>query len=148
MFDMENDIIDLTGSMNGNGENDAKTSKVGNGEIVLVKLYSGDYIIGETSANCIEKGKLCLVNPRIFGIVPTMSGQVSVVFQTVCMFSKKAKKHIDLNENEIMCKVGEDELSKKLVNGYKSEITGIRIASAAESAAINSDSGKGGDFIL
>ena len=64
------------------------------------------------------------------------------------MFSKKAKKHIDLNENEIMCKVGEDELSKELVNGYKSEITGIRIASAAESAAINSDSGKGGDFIL
>ena len=148
MFDMENDIIDLDGNINGNGESDAKASKVGNGEIVLVKLYSGDYIIGETSTNCFEKGKLCLDNPRVFGVVPTMSGQVSVVFQSVCMFSKKAKKHISLNENEIMCKVGEDELGKELVNGYKSEITGIRIASAAESAAINGDSGKGGDFIL
>jgi len=138
---MENDIIDSS-------KNSDDISKVGNGEIVLLKLYNGDYIIGETSTDCVSEGKLCLDNPRIFGIVPTMTGQVSVVFQSVCMFSKKAKKHIDINENEIMYKVGEDELSKELINGYKSEVTGIKIASAAESAAINSDGGRGGEFVL
>lgn len=141
---MENDIIDLSEELGLN----SKSTKSGKKGVVLVKLYCGDYIIGEISENCVENGKLSLDNPRIFGVVPTITGQVSVVFQTVCMFSKKVKKHIDLNENEIMCMVEEDELSKELINGYRSEITGIKIASATESAAINRDSGNGGNFIL
>ena len=130
---MENDNIGITAST---------------GKVVLLKLYNGDYIIGECSAENTVAGKTSLDNPRIFGMVPTSVGSLGVVFQSICPFSQKVKKHIDINDNEIMCKVGEDELSKELVNGYKSEITGIRIASAAESAAINGDSGKGGDFIL
>jgi hypothetical protein len=147
MFDMENDILDLGG---GNDASNSDSAKVGNGEIVLVKLYSGDYVIGEVSTDSVAVGKLCLDNPRIFGIIPTMTGQVGIAFQPVCVFSKSVKKHIDINESEIMCRVGEDELSKELINGYKSEVTGIKIASASESAAINSDnrSSKGGDFIL
>lgn len=118
-------------------------------KIVLVKLYCGDYIIGEESNNRVVNGKLCLDNPRIFGIAPTAVGSVGIVFQPVCLFSSKAKKQLDINENEIMCKVDEDEINKEIVNGYKSDVTGIKIASSSESAVINGSSSlKPGEFVL
>jgi hypothetical protein len=118
-------------------------------KIVLVKLYCGDYIIGEVSKDCAMQGHLSLDNPRIFGIVPTSTGSIGIVFQSVCPFSKKCKKHMDILNQEIMCRVEEDELEKEILNGYKSEVTGIKIASAAESIAINGESKTNpGEFVL
>lgn len=122
---MENNIIDL-GSMK-------KSSGV-----VMLKLYCGDYIVGEISSTRESSDSISLDNPRLFGIVPTTTGSAGIVFQLVCPFSKKYRKSIDILKNEVMCIVEEDELGKEFVNGYKSEVTGIKIASAAESVAINS----------
>ena len=47
---------------------------------------------------------------------------------------------------QVMFVLEEGEIDTELVNGYKSEISGIKIASAAETASINS--GADGGFSI
>ena len=116
-----------------------------NSNIVLIKLYCGDYIIGEVSDTEVEPGFTILKNPRMFVMVPTMSGDVRAGFQPVCLFSEDVKNHISIRNEQIMATVKSDEIGKELINGYNSHITGIKIATASETAALN---GGGGDLII
>ena len=48
-----------------------------------------------------------------------------------------------------MFSLSQDEIDKELVNGYKSEISGIKIASTADTMAIAANKQQGGgEFIL
>lgn len=111
-----------------------------NSNIVLIKLYCGDYIIGEVSQTDVEPGCTILKNPRIFVMMPTMTGEVRAGFQPVCLFSEKSKKSVSIRNEQIMVTVGSDELEKELINGYNSQVTGIKIATASETAALNGTS--------
>ena len=106
------------------------------GGIVLLRMYNGDYIMGELDAESVSPGKTNLLNPRMFMMMPTMTGEVRAGFQAVCAFSEKARKSILIDNAQIMVVVGEDELPKEMINGYNSQVTGIKIATPGEAAAI------------
>lgn len=123
---------------NGDSAESSKTNK-----IVMLRLYSGDFIVGELDPFC-DGDTVSLINPRSLVMVPTMAGDVRMGFQVVIPFSEKYKKEIAVHRNQIMATVESDELGKELINAYNSHVTGIKIASASQSAAING----GGDIIL
>lgn len=119
-------------------------------EIVMLRLYNGDMIIGEKC--CDSDSSYILDNPRAIAVVPTMSGSVKIAMGSVCepFRVERLKKNISINAAQVMFALDEDEIDKELVNGYKSEISGIKIATAADTAAINSTKGNAvpGEFIL
>lgn len=119
-----------------------------NENIVLVKLYSGDMILGKkicTSTDSVVE----LVDPRMIAIAPTMTGSVRVALGSVCepFNVKRLKESFSVQKSQVMFELSEDEIDKELLNGYKSEISGIKIATAAETASLNG-SPKPGEFIL
>jgi len=131
-----------------------QTSKVE--EIVLLKLYNGEMVIGKRVYNeplsCNFNVDYVLDDPRAIAIIPTMSGSVKIAMGSVCepFRVERLKKRIVISGAQVMFALVEDEIDKELINGYKSEISGIRIASAADTAAINSSKGDAvpGEFIL
>ena len=112
-------------------------------KVVLLRLYNGDYIIGETIDDGVSN-MIDLSNPRTLIMVPTMTGEMRMAMQTVCPFSEKIKKELSVRREQVMFVVGEDELGKELINGYKSHVSGIKIATTEETAAVNG----GGDLIF
>lgn len=122
------------------------------GKVVLLKLFSGDMVIGAPSADDALAPNLLnyeLDDPRMLFIMPDMRGDVHVGIKPVCapFKSERLAKHIKIPRVQVMFELGEDELDVELVNGYKSEVSGIKIASTSEAVAINSHA-KGGEFSL
>lgn len=124
-------------------------------EIVLVRLYNGDMIIGNKiygePLSCNFNLDYKLENPRAIAVVPRMSGGVKIAMGSVCepFRVERLKKMIYINSAQVMFVLSEDEIDKELVNGYKSEISGIKIASAAETVSITAgNSNAPGEFIL
>lgn len=93
-----------------------------------------------------------LEDPRAVIMVPTMSGDLHVAMKPVCapFAVERLKKGLSVPYAQVMFKLDQDEVDKELVNGYKSEITGIKIASAADTAALTSPNKQqtGGEFII
>lgn len=124
-------------------------------EIVLLRLYNGDMIIGERynePLSCNLNFDYDLANPRAIAVMPTMSGGVKIAMGSICepFRVERLRKRITINVSQVMFALSEDEIDKELVNGYKSEISGIKIATAADTAAINSTKGNvvPGEFII
>ncbi len=117
-------------------------------KIVMLRLYNGDTVIGKTSS-AEDSEKIDLVDPRAIAIVPTMSGSVRVAIGSICEPFKvsRLKEKFSVPRAQVMFDLSEDEIDKELINGYKSEITGIKIASASETASLNANP-KPGEFIL
>lgn len=139
--------------MDNNEDLESKNS----GKIVMLRLYNGDMIIGERVWNneplsCNFNLDYVLANPRAIAVVPTMSGSVKIAMGSVCepFRVERLRKRITINAAQVMFALNEDEIDKELVNGYKSEISGIKIATAADTATINSAKGNAvpGEFIL
>lgn len=124
--------------------------------IKMLKLYNGDFIIGEVNDELKDvDGKILVENPRSFMIIPTMSGTVQVALRPICspFKSTRLSKSAFVRKDQIMFTLEENELDTEVVNGYKSEISGIKIATAAEAASINSaganaSSGSPKEFII
>ena len=125
------------------------TEQTTKSETVLVKLFAGDMILGELEVPAVGS-EVTLKNPRMIAIAPTMTGQVRIALGSVCepFKVKRLKESITIPKSQIMFQLGEDEIDNELLNGYKSEISGIKIASAAETASINGSGRKPGDFVL
>lgn len=115
-------------------------------KIVLMKLYNGEYIIGEKGG--VGIGKVDIINPRMVIMMPTMSGSMGISLKPICFpfTSKRLKDLITLESTQIMFELEDElgEIEKDIVNGYKSDITGIKIATAVEAASV----AKGGDIII
>ena len=113
-----------------------------NEKIKLVKLFSGDMIMGsvEEAADApVMEFNVNLYNPRQVAIVPTMNGTMRVALGSVCepFNVKRLKEFITIPKTQVMFVLEEDEIDNQLVNGYKSEISGIKIASASDTASLN-----------
>ena len=121
-----------------------------NFQIELFKLYNGEYIIGEvtTADPSVDATETVMKNPRQVIMMPTMSGSMSIVLKPVCFpfTSKRLKDELTVQNNQVMFTLFDSlgEIEKEIVDGYKSDISGIKIATAAETASI----ANGGDIIL
>ena len=110
------------------------------GPITLVRLYNGRMIIGKADNEVEATAEKChLTDPRSILMAPTASGTMGIVLAPVCEPFKvqRLEKEISIHYSQIMFSLDESEIDSELVNGYKSEISGIKIATAAETAAVN-----------
>ena len=115
-----------------------------NEKVMMLKMYNGDFIIGSVDEHSLNDATnmISVHNPRNFVIIPTMEGRVQVALQPICSPFKclRLSKECELRRDQVMFMLNEDELDNEVVNGYKSEISGIKIATAAEAASIASSS--------
>ena len=127
-----------------------------NENVTVLRLYSGEMIIGVedplegNSAKPIFT-EYRLKDPRTIVMVPTMRGDIHIAMKPVCapFAVKRLEKEIAVPLGQVMFKLDQSEIDKELVNGYKSEISGIKIASAADAMAISANKQQGGgEFVL
>ena len=113
-----------------------------NEKVVMLKLYNGDFMIGTIDSESKDDSNIYLNDPRDFAIMPTMAGGIQVALRPICspFKSNRLKKACEVRKDQILFILNEDEIDNEVVNGYKSEISGIKIASAAETASIASNS--------
>lgn len=116
-----------------------------NENIKIVRLFNGEMIIGKKIESCnlsceVEYG-CSLEDPRSIVMMPTMRGDVHIALKPICApFSiKRLEKNFCVPYNQIMFTLEQSEIDKELINGYKSEISGIKIASVSDTLAINSN---------
>ena len=111
-------------------------------KVVLLRLYGGEILIGEVVEPVRPDSILAnivLENPRMVHMVPTVDG-VGMVVRPVCdpFVSDRLRKRIVVNAAHVMFHLDEEELEKELLNGYRSEVLGIKLASPEEAAALAS----------
>lgn len=118
--------------------------------ICILRLYSGEMIIGEWDLSDDPNNYYVIKNPRSIMMMPTMRGDLQIGLKPVCapFNSEKLKKSLSIAKNQVMFEINYEEIDNELMNGYKSEISGIKIASTADTLAINSMPSAGGDFVL
>lgn len=120
--------------------------------IVLLKLYNGEMLIGKTSLSIGDDNiNYILSDPRSVGIIPTMTGSVQIAITSICapFKVKRLKEEIKIASSQVMFCLTEDEIDNELINGYKSEISGIKIASSADMASLNSSTNNSSnEFII
>lgn len=117
-----------------------------NNNVTVLRLYSGEMIIGmETQhtaeLSCNSPIGYDLKDPRTIVMVPTMRGDIHIAMKPICapFAVKRLEKEITVPFGQVMFKLDQSEIDKELVNGYKSEISGIKIASAADTMAITAN---------
>ena len=123
-----------------------------NDEIILLKLYNGEYIIGKFASE--TEDKIALKDPRIIFIVPTRTGEMVAMVRPVTFpfMNNRLKESIDIKkaqiEFQLFDKLG--EIEKDFLDGYNSELSGIEIASDSTLNAIEATNGgnQNGGLIL
>ena len=117
-----------------------------NNNVTVLRLYNGEMIIGteDLQEGNSEKPILAeyrLKDPRIIVMVPSMRGDIHIAMKPVCspFAVKRLEKDLVVPFGQVMFKLDQSEIDKELVNGYKSEISGIKIASAADTMAITAN---------
>ena len=125
-----------------------KYYKTMNNEITLLKLYNGSLILGELTDGFSDT--YSLDNPREVGIMPTMTGSIQMALTSVCapFKVKRLKDHIDIPKTQVMFNLNADEIDSELINGYKSDISGIKLATPSDMAAINTKASNTNEFII
>ena len=114
-----------------------------NNKVVMVKMYNGDFVMGTIDRDAIEDNATIMLNdPRNFIMAPTMNGTVGVALRPMAAPFKvpRLEKSIEVRRDQVMFMLDESELDNDIVNGYKSEVSGIKMASVAEAASITSAS--------
>ena len=116
-----------------------------NERTVLLKLYSGEMIMGKkisTNEDTMMSFTETLHDPREVMIAPTVTGSVRVVLGSVCepFNVKRLKESVAIQKSQILFELSEDEIESELLAGYKSEISGIKLASPADVSAVGTSS--------
>lgn len=115
--------------------------------IVLMKLYNGDYIIGEDVG--LEGDDITtLKSPRLVVMMPTMTGSMGIALKPICFpfANKRLMDSFEVHMSHVMYVLYDElgEIEKDIVNGYKSEVSGLKIATPEEAAAYS----KASDIII
>lgn len=127
-----------------------------NTEVIMLRLYNGDYIIGEYSndTNNVDENVITdndvihLKNPREFVFMPSIGGSVSAGFRPLCLFDTSSKERVAIRKDQIMITVKNVEVPKEIENGYRSNISGISIASPTDIPNIDGSNNESGNSII
>lgn len=119
------------------------------GEIMLLRLYGGELLMGK-NGDAADAPAVLLEDPRLVVMVPTMRGEVQVAMRPVCapFTSKRLEKSLSVPRLQVMFSLGRDEIGAELVNGYLSDVSGIKLASASDVTAMAGKSATAGEFSL
>ena len=112
-----------------------------NNQVVMVRTIGGEFIIGteelvqvmdaEGNPSPSNESVLKLKNARMFSLQMTHQG-TAIAFIPPFPFSSKKEliDDIELNKSCILLKVEEKDLDGEIINGYKSNISGIDLSAA------------------
>lgn len=119
------------------------------GKITLLRLWCGEMIMGRTAPSGNQFAHV-LEDPRTVIMAPTMRGDVRVAIRPVCTPFECARleKSMTVPFTQVMYALDESEIEKELLDGYRSEVSGIKIATGGDMAVVNATKGQGGDFQL
>lgn len=121
-------------------------------KVVMLKLYNGDFIIGTANSMNISDNSvdIALNDPRLFMMVPTAPGSVGVALRDVgAPFNvPRLKKSCEFRRDQVLFVLDESEIDNEVINGYKSEVAGIKIATVADAASFASSSQSGKEIII
>ena len=112
-------------------------------KITLIKLVSGEFIIGSISSDDKSSEDIELWNPRTIQFMASPMGQVDIRFMPICMFTAKEPKFITIQRTHIVFQYDEEKIQPDLVKGYRSHISGIQVANTSDL-----DNIKNGDLML
>lgn len=115
-------------------------------KIVMLRLYGGEMVMGEVNPVQGDPGKVSLLNPRVFAVMPSFGGQVHAGFRPVSMFDKDLDKEVAVSSAQVWFETPSEKIPKEIVDRYFSEVSGINIASGADIAAVSG--AKPGEFKL
>ena len=119
------------------------------GEITLLRLYGGEMLMGK-NGDAAGAPAVLLEDPRLVVMVPTMRGEVQVAMRPVCapFASKRLEKSLSVPRSQVMFSLDRNEIGPELVNGYLSDISGIKLASASDVTAVAGKPATAGEFSL
>ena len=112
-------------------------------KITIIKLVSGEFIIGSISSDDKSSEDIELWNPRTIQFMASPMGQVDIRFMPICMFTLKEPKIMVVQRNHIIFQYDEEKIQPDLVKGYRSHISGIQVANTSDL-----DNLKNGDLML
>lgn len=112
-------------------------------KITLIKLVSGEFIIGSISIDDKTSENIELSDPRTIQFMASPMGQVDIRFMPICMFTAKEPKSMIVQRKHIVFQYDEDNIQPDLVKGYRSHISGIQVANTSDL-----DSLKNGELIF
>lgn len=110
-------------------------------KVIMVRTIGGEFIIGsqddcdivraDGSVQSSESsGKTRLKHARIFNIQMTGRG-AAIGFMPPFPFSQQVKNDdLEIDNSVILLKVDESDIDNEIVNGYKSNITGLDLSAA------------------
>ncbi len=94
-------------------------------KVVCLKLVSGEFVIGYKSEKQEFTDKITLNNLRSIFIQPTPTGLSMGIGPFIIPMAIKTPEEISFPNSGIICEIEEDNISKQMVDGYKSEVSGI-----------------------
>lgn len=116
--------------------------------IRLIRLFNGEMLLGEVE-DCEDvaggQGMVDIANPRLMLSAATMGGGVQFIITDVTspLKSDGLNKSISIPRTQVMFGLFENEIDKEIVNAYKSEVSGIEVASASDLNILGSATNKG-----
>lgn len=105
-------------------------------KIYLLKLFNGEMIIGTITD---ENKGWTIENPRSIIMMPSMTGTIQLAITSVCSpFNvDRLKKQIIIPFANVFFMLSEDEIDNELITNYKSDISGIKLATNADINSLN-----------
>ncbi len=100
-------------------------------QITLIKLVSGEFIIGTVTQNDESSTVIKLDKPRLIQFMASPMGQVDLRFMPVCMFTT-GDNDIELQRSHIVLQYQETDIQPDLIKGYKTHISGLKIANTSD----------------
>lgn len=103
-------------------------------KIVIVRTISGEFYIGQQKSDNNDSS-ITLTNSRVLVTQMTPNG-IGISAGFVVPFAIKSPEEITIGKSYIVCIVEEDNIIESILNGYKSQISGIDIVSGGKPSII------------
>jgi Icc-related predicted phosphoesterase len=106
-----------------------------NNKIVMIKTVGGEFIIGklddiETVGEPINNDTIKLTDSRIFNIQMTNKGAAIAFIPPFPFSTGKIISDIEIYKSSIILMVNENDIDLEIINGYKSNISGIDLSAS------------------
>lgn len=106
-----------------------------NDKIVMIRTISGEFIIGsinnvEIVGETTNDDVIKLKNSRIFNIQMTGKGAAIAFIPPFPFSTAKIMDEIEVHKSAIIMTIEEKDIDLEIVNGYKSNISGIDLSAS------------------
>jgi len=102
-------------------------------KVKMLRTVGGEFYIGEHELQDgeVQNDTITLKNIRVFSMQMTGNGQAGIAFIPVFPFSpSKRFETLTFTKDQYILVADEEEIDGQIVNGYKSNVTGIDLSAS------------------